>query len=157
MITCEWKPPGTVTLKITGGWKTYHAKRDGQGRGKLNENCPAVKNKHGMTSKARLLIHVRVSPCMQPLATPHTDPWRKTAGQHYFVFNLALLHLATFKRFIISHSSTWQPPQNYHSTQQQSTPPNIVPWVGWIHFLLRVLPGASILALSTEAHFLKPI
>ena len=35
--------------------------------------------------------------------------------------------------------------------------PNIVPWVGCIHFLLQVLPETSILALSTGAHYLKPI
>ena len=32
-----------------------------------------------------------VSPCTQPLATPHTDPRGKTAGQHCFMFNLAYL------------------------------------------------------------------
>ena len=30
-----------------------------------------------------------VSPCMQAPATPHTDPWGKTAGQHCFMFNLS--------------------------------------------------------------------
>ena len=30
-----------------------------------------------------------------------------------------------------------------------------MPWVGWIHFLLCVSLGASILALSTGAHFSK--
>ena len=33
---------------------TYHAKRDGQGRGKISENVPAARNKRVMTSKAEL-------------------------------------------------------------------------------------------------------
>ena len=45
---------------------TYHAKRDEQEK-------PGCKY---------------VSPCMQAPATPHTDPWGETAGQHCFMFNL---------------------------------------------------------------------
>ena len=33
---------------------TYHAKRDGQGGGKINENCPIARTKRVMTSKAEL-------------------------------------------------------------------------------------------------------
>ena len=45
---------------------TYHAKRDEQEK-------PGCKY---------------VNPCMQAPATPHTDPWGETAGQHCFMFNL---------------------------------------------------------------------
>ena len=52
-------------------------------------------------------------------------------------------------------AATSELPQN--TTEQSAAPNIIVPCVGCIHFLLRVSPETSILALSTGAHFLKPI
>ena len=64
--TCEQEPPGTVTLTLKYLPHTYHAKRDGQEK----SGCKYP------------------SPCMQALATPHTNPWGKFTGQHCFMFNL---------------------------------------------------------------------
>ena len=138
---------------------TCHAIKDGLGGGKISENCPVARNK----CRIRKTRHLKQS-CkkMSAPACKPRPPHIPILGENLLAnivscLTYPKLHLEPhLKDYNFSFLYTVAISELVHS-QQQSTAPNIVPWVGWIHFLLCVLPGTNILTQSTGAQFSRPI